>query len=82
MERKRRVQQTPEERTTDRDLGAPSPPTVPTKPYQSGDTGGRILGEEHKERQTSKAQEEPHCGVKLSSVLELEEKKEREIREQ
>ena len=41
---KGRVQQTPDERTTDRDLRAPSPATVPTIPYQSGDTGGQILG--------------------------------------
>ena len=39
-----------EERTTDRDLGAPSPATVPTIPYRSGDTGGEILGKEHLEK--------------------------------
>ena len=47
---KGRVQQTPEERTSDRDLGAPSPATVPTIPYQGTDTGGEIQGEEHKEK--------------------------------
>ena len=47
---KGRVQLTPEERTTDRDLGAPSPATVPTIPYRSRDTGGEILGKEHKEK--------------------------------
>ena len=36
---KRRVQQIPAERTTDRNLGAPSPATVPTISYRSGDTG-------------------------------------------
>ena len=41
---------TVEERTTDRDLGAPSPATVPTIPYRRRDTGGEILGEEHKEK--------------------------------
>ena len=43
------VQKTSEERTTDRDLGAPSPATVPTIPYQSGhgrgDTGRGAQGE-------------------------------------
>ena len=47
---KGRVQQTPEERTSDRDPGAPSPATVPTIPYQGTDTGGEIQGEEHKEK--------------------------------
>ena len=42
--------QTPEERTSDRDLGAPSPATVPTIPYQGTGTGGEIQGEEHKEK--------------------------------
>ena len=40
--RKGRVQQTPEERKSDRDLGAPSPATVPTIPYRVRDTGGEI----------------------------------------
>ena len=47
---KGRVQQTPEERTFDRDLGAPSPATVPTTPYQGTDTGGETQGEEYKEK--------------------------------
>ena len=37
-----------EERTTDRDLGAPSPATVPTIPHRSRDTGGEMLGKERK----------------------------------
>ena len=41
-----RVQPTPE-RTSDRDLGAPLPATVPTIPYYGTDTGGEIQGEEH-----------------------------------
>ena len=49
-ERKRRVQQTPEERTTDRSLGAPSPATVPAISYRSRDTRGEILGKEHQEK--------------------------------
>ena len=67
--KKGRVQQTPEERTTDRDLGAPSPATVPTIPYQSGDTGGEILGKEHKGRQTSKGARNKGAlpGAKLSA---------------
>ena len=44
------LQPTPEERTSDRDLGAPLPATVPTIPYQGTDTGGEIgrgaLGED------------------------------------
>ena len=48
--RPRRVQQTPEEQTADRDLGAPSPATVPIIPDRSGDTGEEILGEEHWEK--------------------------------
>ena len=41
---------TPDERTIDRDLGAPSPAAVPTLPYQSEDTGGEMLGKEHLEK--------------------------------
>jgi len=43
----RTKKQTPEERTTDRNLGAPSPATVSTNSYRSGDTRGEILGKEH-----------------------------------
>ena len=46
---KGRVQQTPEERTSDRDLEVPSSATVPTIPYQGTDTGEGIR-EEHKEK--------------------------------
>ena len=49
-----RVQPTPEERTSDRDLGAPSPATVPTIPYQGTDTGGEILGRGELRRRASK----------------------------
>ena len=46
-----RVQPTPEERTSDRDLGAPSPATVPTITvsryrHGRGDTGRGALGED------------------------------------
>ena len=43
------VRERKRERTSDRDLGAPSPATVPTIPYRRRDTGGKILGEEHKD---------------------------------
>ena len=47
-QRSKKASQTPGERTTDRNLGAPSPATVPTISYRSGDTRGEILGKEHK----------------------------------
>ena len=63
---KGRVQQTPEERTTDRDLGAPSPATVPTIPYRSGDTGGEILGKDHKEK--ADEQRSPQRGTRCGEL--------------
>ena len=61
---KGRVQQTLEERKSDRDLGAPSPATVPTLPYRVRDTGGKIQGEEHKEEtgEQRNPQRRTRCG--------------------
>ena len=58
---KGRVQQTPEERTTDRDLGAPSPATVPTIPYRSGDTGGET-------REKADEQRSPQRGTRCGEL--------------
>ena len=72
------------ERTTDRNLGAPSPATVSTISYRSGDTKGEILGKEHKEK--TDEQRSPQwracCGelncLSDSEVLE-ESKRRREV---
>ena len=73
---KRRVQQTPGERTTDRNLGAPSPATVPTISYRSGDTRGEILGKEHKEKTDEQSNEGTCWELNCPSVSDvLEERK-------
>ena len=70
-------------RRTDRDLGAPSPATVPTIPYRSRDTGGEILGEEHKEKtdEQRSPQRRTRCGL-LSGPSDSEVLEERREREQ
>ena len=80
-ERKRASPAAPEERTTDRDLGAPSPATAP---YRSGDTEGEILGKEHLEKtdeqripQRKDALRGAKLSVRLRSTQERQTERER-----